>query len=186
MSKYGVSSGPYFPAIGLNTEDTKYLSVFVSLRIQSECGKIRTRGNSVFGHISHSVIVMWFILETTPAKSQAMLVWVLAIYYTNFSYKVWTTVNWIIVSKDFERVGHNTLDSYLDSKFTQHFRFLKSPSFLLLLFVCSSRLPHICLHVQLAFSAPRNTMILGKHYSVKRCRGVKQNRLSHNIYDISR
>ena len=30
-------SGPYFPAFGLNTEDT------VSLRIQSECGKIRTR-----------------------------------------------------------------------------------------------------------------------------------------------
>ena len=33
------SSGPYFPAFGLNTER------FVSLRIQSECGKIRTRIN---------------------------------------------------------------------------------------------------------------------------------------------
>ena len=31
-------SGPYFPAFGLNTE--KYS---ISLRIQSECGKIRTR-----------------------------------------------------------------------------------------------------------------------------------------------
>ena len=31
-------SGPYFPAFGLNTE--RY---GVSLRIQSECGKIRTR-----------------------------------------------------------------------------------------------------------------------------------------------
>ena len=31
-------SGPYFPAFGLNTERYK-----VSLRIQSECGKIRTR-----------------------------------------------------------------------------------------------------------------------------------------------
>ena len=31
-------SGPYFPAFGLNTE--RYS---VSLRIQSECGKIRTR-----------------------------------------------------------------------------------------------------------------------------------------------
>ena len=50
MSKYGVISGPYFPAFGLNTE--KYL---VSLRIQSECGKIRTRNNSVFGHF-HAVI----------------------------------------------------------------------------------------------------------------------------------
>ena len=27
---------------------------FVSLRIQSECGKIRTRNNSVFGHFSRS------------------------------------------------------------------------------------------------------------------------------------
>ena len=31
-------SGPYFPAFGLNTE--RY---FVSLSVQSECGKIRTR-----------------------------------------------------------------------------------------------------------------------------------------------
>ena len=31
-------SGPYFPAFGLNMERYK-----VSLRIQSECGKIRTR-----------------------------------------------------------------------------------------------------------------------------------------------
>ena len=34
MSKYGVFSGPYFLAFRLNTE--RY---FVSLRIQSECGK---------------------------------------------------------------------------------------------------------------------------------------------------
>ena len=43
-------SGPYFPAFGLNTE--RYGE---SLRIQSECGKIRTRRNSVFGHVSRSV-----------------------------------------------------------------------------------------------------------------------------------
>ena len=49
VSKYGVISGPYFPVLGLNTE--KY---FVSLCIQSECGKIRTRNNSVFGHFSRS------------------------------------------------------------------------------------------------------------------------------------
>ena len=49
MPKYGVFSGPYFSSFGLNTE--RY---FVSLRIQSECGKIRTRKNFVFGHISHS------------------------------------------------------------------------------------------------------------------------------------
>ena len=39
--KYGVFSGPYFHTFGLNTE--KY---FTSLRIQCECGKIRTRKNS--------------------------------------------------------------------------------------------------------------------------------------------
>ena len=38
MSKYEVFYGPYFPAFGLNTE-----RCFVSLPIQSECGKIRTR-----------------------------------------------------------------------------------------------------------------------------------------------
>ena len=45
VSKYGVFCGPYFPASGLNTGRFR-----VSLRIQSECGKIRTRKNSVFGH----------------------------------------------------------------------------------------------------------------------------------------
>ena len=45
-SKYGVISGPYFSTFGLNTE--RY---FVSLRIQSECGKIRIRKtNSKYGH----------------------------------------------------------------------------------------------------------------------------------------
>ena len=28
MSKYGNLSGPYFPAFGVNTRDTKYLSAF--------------------------------------------------------------------------------------------------------------------------------------------------------------
>ena len=49
VSKYGFFSGPYFPAFELNTERYE-----VSFRIQSECGKLRTRKNSVFGHISHS------------------------------------------------------------------------------------------------------------------------------------
>ena len=42
MLKYGVISGPYFPALGQNTE--RY----------SECGEIQTRNNSVFGHLSRS------------------------------------------------------------------------------------------------------------------------------------
>ena len=45
VSKYWVFSGPYFPAFGLNTK--RYS---VSLCIQSECGKIRTKKNYVFGH----------------------------------------------------------------------------------------------------------------------------------------
>ena len=49
VSKYGVFSGPYFPTFGLNTESYR-----VSLRIHSECRKIRTRKNSVFGHFSRS------------------------------------------------------------------------------------------------------------------------------------
>ena len=44
MSKYGVFSDPHFPVIGLNTEIYS-----VHLRIQSECRKIRTRKNSLFG-----------------------------------------------------------------------------------------------------------------------------------------
>ena len=50
VSKYGVFSGPYFPAFGLNTEKCG-----VSLQIQFEYGKIRNRKNSVFGHFSQSV-----------------------------------------------------------------------------------------------------------------------------------
>ena len=45
MSKYGVFSSPYFSAFGLNME--KY---GVALRIPSDCGKIPTGKNSVFGH----------------------------------------------------------------------------------------------------------------------------------------
>ena len=69
---YGVFSGPYFAAFGLNIErfgvslhsvrmrentDQKKLRIrtlFVSLRIQSECEKIQTRKNSVSGHFSRS------------------------------------------------------------------------------------------------------------------------------------
>ena len=49
VSKYGVFSGPYFPILG--PEKIPYLGV--SLRVQSEYGKIQTRKN--FGHFSCSV-----------------------------------------------------------------------------------------------------------------------------------
>ena len=50
LSKYGIFSGSYLPAFGLNME--RY---GVSRHIQSECGKIRTSKNSVFWHCSPSV-----------------------------------------------------------------------------------------------------------------------------------
>ena len=49
-SKYGVISGPYFPVLGMNVDIYS-----LNIRIQSECKKIRTRKNSVFGHFSRSV-----------------------------------------------------------------------------------------------------------------------------------
>ena len=48
-STHCVKSVQYGASSGLNTERYK-----VSLRIQSEYGKIRTRINSLFGHLSHS------------------------------------------------------------------------------------------------------------------------------------
>ena len=56
MSKYGVISGPYFPVSGLNTEIYS-----VNLRIQPEYRKIRTRNNSVFGHVSHCVVLSQYL-----------------------------------------------------------------------------------------------------------------------------
>ena len=51
MTRYGVFSGPYFPPFRLKMEIYS-----VNLRIQSECGKIRTR-NSVFGHLSRYRVI---------------------------------------------------------------------------------------------------------------------------------
>ena len=56
-------SGPYFPLFRLNTE--RY---GVSLQIQSECRKIRTR-SSVLGHFSHSVFLFWFSLNIFEANN---------------------------------------------------------------------------------------------------------------------
>ena len=67
VSEYGVFTGPYFPAYGLNKKRYE-----VSHRIQSKCGKIRTRKISVFGHISNSVIVSykWETLYLLPRTLQ--------------------------------------------------------------------------------------------------------------------
>ena len=68
VSKYGFFSGPYFPALGLNTE--RYF--VVSLRIQSECRKIRTRKTpyldtfhtvkSLYNDVKNSHCILWIIL----------------------------------------------------------------------------------------------------------------------------
>ena len=74
VSKYGVFSGPYFPAFGLNTE--RY---FVSLHIQSECGKIQSRKNSVFGHFSHSdqdaYLRYFMLLDIQKTGKSLCIVW---------------------------------------------------------------------------------------------------------------
>ena len=90
VSKYGVFSDPYFPTFGLNTKRYE-----ASLCIQSKCGKIRTRKNSVFGHFSRSVIFQvegrdhrgsltirnyWFKLKYFRNKKRKVLFWK-KIYY---------------------------------------------------------------------------------------------------------
>ena len=56
VPKYGVFSGPHFPAFGLNTERYTFpaFGLNTSLRIQSVCGEIRTKKNSIFGYFSRS------------------------------------------------------------------------------------------------------------------------------------
>ena len=61
-------SGPYFPAFELNTEIYS-----VNLRIQSECWKIRTRKNSVFGYFSHSASSWsWISIRIVICKKNKM------------------------------------------------------------------------------------------------------------------
>ena len=67
LSKYEVFSAPHFPKLGLNTD--RYL---VSLCIQSECGKIQTRKNSVFGHFSPNWNFKTSMVIALPAPSIIM------------------------------------------------------------------------------------------------------------------
>ena len=77
VSKYAVFSRLYFPTFGLNTERYE-----VSIRIQSQCGKIRSRKNSVFGHFSCSVwgneYILWernlfFYMKLVSLMCQSVL-----------------------------------------------------------------------------------------------------------------
>ena len=59
---------PYFSPFGLNTERYE-----ISLRIQSECGKIWTKKNSVFGHFSRSE---WYSTNIVPWETfGGLLLW---------------------------------------------------------------------------------------------------------------
>ena len=64
MSKYGVFSGPYFPAFGLDME--RY---GVSVHVQAKCGQIRTRKNSVFEHFSRSELGLASATHVMPLVS---------------------------------------------------------------------------------------------------------------------
>ena len=72
VSKYGVFSGPYFPAFGLNTE--RYS---VSLRIRSECEKIWTRKNlhirTFFMQCAALIIRLFGLIVTLPQWTKLLL-----------------------------------------------------------------------------------------------------------------
>ena len=72
VSKYGVFSGPYFPAFGLNTE--RYS---VSLRIRSECEKIWTRKNlhirTFFMQCAALIIRLFGLIVALPQWTKLLL-----------------------------------------------------------------------------------------------------------------
>ena len=90
VSKYGVFLGPYFPAIGLNTE--RYS---VSLRIQSECRKIQTRKNFAFERFSHSGLskVSWKFRIPTIYNSAVISPWNLLFLKKVTYFSVYTSQN---------------------------------------------------------------------------------------------
>ena len=85
MFKYGVFSGPqgYYQKRKLFRTNSFVLAhssakkiyneqltlkYCVSLRVQSERGKIQTRKNSVFGHFSHSVSIDHYFVRVNPSN----------------------------------------------------------------------------------------------------------------------
>ena len=82
VSKYGVFSSLCFLAFKLNKERYE-----LSLRIQSKCEKIRTRKNSVFGHISRSVFLSFRKFGKFTVS--------LPVYKSNwcFNLEIWNKVN---------------------------------------------------------------------------------------------
>ena len=74
VSKYGVFSGPYFSAFGQNTE--RYSG---SLRIRSECGKIRTRKKirswTFFMQCAALIIRLFGLIVALPQSTKLLYFW---------------------------------------------------------------------------------------------------------------
>ena len=113
VSKYGVISSPYFPVFGLETE-----IYFVNLRIQSECRKIRTRNNSVFGHFTQWTLLRWltFLLGFLTVTLTVLLLSIYVFLLTHCS-----TVAYLPLENSDLVVVSVSIDFPLNSKKYSHF-----------------------------------------------------------------
>ena len=67
----------------------------VSLRIQSKCGKIRTRINSVFGHFSRSVVDNKLSIHFVEDKTK----WIFSSKEKNLVEFLYSTVHWLLSAR---------------------------------------------------------------------------------------
>ena len=82
----------------------------LSLRIESECGKIRTRNSSVFGHFSHSEInpfhvtgfpkIFWCFRRKTSGINQVNLVESFSCYFIILTHQRWLHSNFQVLLND--------------------------------------------------------------------------------------
>ena len=104
-----VQIGSYFWSI-FSRSRTEYGEIFL-VRIQSECGKIRTRNNSVFGHFSRSEIVKEDYFRTDRYKQPKTVPSTKTYYgwWNNFLSGFWFDIFWGIFEKLFS-CPNSTLD----------------------------------------------------------------------------
>ena len=119
VSKYEVISGPYFPVFGLNTE--RY---GVSLCIQSEYKKIRTRNNSAFEHLlciesdKDNRLRLMATLENMLIKYQLQMMYLL------ISDVILTVGNGSNTKYDIDRAIGNCQEDCLSTFLFIHFTFI--------------------------------------------------------------
>ena len=82
VSKFGAFSGPYIPAIQFNIK-----ICWANLGIQCECKKIRTRKNSGFNKLSHSVHYGWFKIKLLSHRILEVYEVRCAIWYHSYNLK---------------------------------------------------------------------------------------------------